>query len=150
MTSSQSGQILLGGFIVAALLIGLLVHIVRRNAVAEPHWDDEYDIFEPKVKPSTESSTKISQPQVKTSLSRRSRRKLRHQRQQDRIRAMEDATESLADKTEAVVIEAPVESTGVLQAMEGTVQGETGWYQTAQGESQYWEIDATGQWNQVK
>ena len=74
LTTSQGGQMLLGGFILAALLIGLLVYIVRRNSVAEPHWDDEYDIFEPKVTPSTESSTKISQPQGKTSASRRSRR----------------------------------------------------------------------------
>ena len=150
LTGSQSGQILLGGFIVAALLIGLLVHIVRRNAVAEPHWDDEYDIFDPKVKPSTESSTKITQPQVQTSLSRRSRRKLSHQRQQGRIRAMEDATEAMAEETDSNVAEQVVESSGVLQAMQGTVQGQTGWYQTAQGESQYWQVDATGQWSQVK
>tara|TARA_B100001750_G_scaffold244094_1_gene260692 strand:+ start:52 stop:3351 length:3300 start_codon:yes stop_codon:yes gene_type:complete len=150
LTSSQSGQMLLGGFILAALLIGLLVYIVRRNSVAEPHWDDEYDIFEPTPKPSPESTTKIARPQEKTSLSRRSRRKLRHQRQQERIRAMEDATEAMVEETETKVIEHTVQSSGVLQAMDGTVQGQTGWYLTAQGESQYWEIDAAGQWSQVK
>jgi hypothetical protein len=64
LTGSQSGQILLGGFILAALLIGLLMYIVRRNAVGEPHWDDEYDIFDPEVTSSRESSTKISRPEV--------------------------------------------------------------------------------------
>jgi hypothetical protein len=63
---------------------------------------------------------------------------------------MEDATEAMVEDTEPIVIEQVVESSGVLQAMEGTVQGETGWYQTAQGESQYWQVDATGQWSQVK
>ncbi len=150
LTSSQGGQMLLGGFILAALLIGLLMYIVRRNSVVESHWDDEYDIFEPTDTPNTESSTKISQPQVKSSISRRSRRKLSHQRQQDRIRVMEDATEAMVEDTEPIVIEQVVESSGVLQAMEGTVQGGTGWYQTAQGESQYWQVDATGQWSQVK
>ena len=150
LTSSLSGQMLLGGFILAALLICLLVFIVRRNSVAEPHWDDEYDIFEPTPEPSTESSTEVARPQGKTSLSRRSRRKLSHQRQQDRIRAMEDATEAMAGESESKAIEQTVESSGVLQAMEGTVQGQTGWYLTAQGESQYWEIDAAGQWGQVK
>tara|TARA_B110000263_G_C15100657_1_gene415168 strand:+ start:60 stop:251 length:192 start_codon:yes stop_codon:yes gene_type:complete len=63
---------------------------------------------------------------------------------------MEDATEAMVENTEPIVIEKVVESSGILQAMEGTVQGETGWYQTAQGESQYWQVDATGQWSQVK
>ncbi|MCS5535243.1 MAG: hypothetical protein NZ802_05270, partial [Candidatus Poseidoniales archaeon] len=150
LTGSQTGQMLLGGFILAALLIGLLMYIVRRNAVVEPHWDDEYDIFDSEVISRRESSTKIARPEVEKSLSRRSRRKLTHQRQQERIRAMEDATEAMAEETVSVVTEQVAESTGVLQAMEGTVQGQTGWYQTAQGESQYWQVDAAGQWSQVK
>ena len=150
LTGSQSGQMLLGGFILAALLIGLLMYIVRRNAVGEPHWDDEYDIFDPEVISSRESSTKISRPEVEKSLSRRSRRKLTHQRQQERIRAMEDATEAMAEETPSVETEQVAESSGVLQAIEGTVQGQTGWYQTAQGESQYWQVDVAGQWSQVK
>ena len=63
---------------------------------------------------------------------------------------MEDATEAMAEETPSVVTEKVAESTGVLQAIEGTVQGQTGWYQTAQGESQYWEVDGAGQWSQVK
>ena len=126
------------------------MYIVRRNAVVEPHWDDEYDIFDSEVISRRESSTKIAQPQVKTSLSRRSRRKLSHQRQQGRIRAMEDATEAMAEDSDSNGAEQVAESSGVLQAMQGTVQGQTGWYQTAQGESQYWQVDDTGQWIQVK
>jgi len=63
---------------------------------------------------------------------------------------MEDATEAMVEATEPIVIEQVAESSGVLQAMEGTVQGQTGWYQTAQGESQYWQVDAAGQWSRVK
>ena len=63
---------------------------------------------------------------------------------------MEDATEAMVEATEPIVIEQVTESSGVLQAMEGTVQGQTGWYQTEQGESQYWQVDAAGQWSQVK
>jgi hypothetical protein len=63
---------------------------------------------------------------------------------------MEDATEAMVEATEPIVIEQVAESSGVLQAMEGTVQGQTGWYQTTQGESQYWQVDAAGQWSRVK
>ena len=62
---------------------------------------------------------------------------------------MEDATEAIAQKVEPVA-ENTTQSSGVLQAMDGTVQGQTGWYQTAQGESQYWQVDETGQWARVK
>ena len=63
---------------------------------------------------------------------------------------MEDATDAMAEETDSHVVEQVAESSGVLQAMQGTVQGQTGWYQTSQGESQYWQIDDTGQWIQVK
>ena len=61
---------------------------------------------------------------------------------------MEEATEAIAEKAEPVV--ETTQSSGVLQAMDGTVQGQTGWYQTAQGEAQYWQVDETGQWVRVK
>ena len=61
---------------------------------------------------------------------------------------MEEATEAIAGKAEPVV--ETTQSSGVLQAMDGTVQGQTGWYQTAQGEPQYWQVDETGQWIRVK
>ena len=63
---------------------------------------------------------------------------------------MEDATEAMAEETPSVETEQVAESSGVLQAIEGPVQGQTGWYQTAQGESQYWQVDVSGQWSQVK
>ena len=63
---------------------------------------------------------------------------------------MEDATEAMAEDSDSNGAEQVAESSGVLQAMQGTVQGQTGWYQTAQGESQYWQVDDTGQWIQVK
>jgi len=148
LTSSQSGQMLLGGFVVAGLLIGLLLLIVRKNSEVEPHWDDEYDIL-----PTSGTGDAVVVPVVRTTsdqpISRRSRRRLSHQRQQERIRAMEEATEAIAEKAEPVA-ENTVQSSGVLQAMDGTVQGQTGWYQTAQGESQYWQVDETGQWARVK
>ena len=147
LTSSQSGQMLLGGFVLAGLLIGLLLLIVRKNSVAEPHWDDEYDIL-----PNSGAEDVVVVPVVRTAssqpLSRRSRRRLSHQRQQERIRAMEDATEAISENVESVV--ETTQSSGGLQAIDGTVQGQTGWYQTAQGESQYWQVDGSGQWTRVK
>ena len=62
---------------------------------------------------------------------------------------MEDATANIIEKAKATVTEQNTGSSGVLQAMDGTVQGQTGWYQTAQGESQYWQVDASGQWTKV-
>ncbi len=62
---------------------------------------------------------------------------------------MEEATEAITEKAEPVA-DATTQSSGVLQAMDGTIQGQTGWYQTAQGESQYWQVDETGQWVRVK
>ena len=139
---------LLGGFVVAGLLIGLLLLIVRKNSEVEPHWDDEYDIL-----PTSGAGDTAVVPVVRTTssqpISRRSRRRLSHQRQQERIRAMEDATEAIAEEAEPVA-EKTTQSSGVLQAMDGTVQGQTGWYQTAQGESQYWQVDEAGQWVRVK
>ena len=147
LTSSQSGQMLLGGFVLAGLLIGLLLLIVRKNSVAEPHWDDEYDII-----PNSGTEDAVVVPVVRKAssqpTSRRSRRRLSHQRQQERIRAMEDATEAISENVKSVV--ETTQSSGVLQAMDGTVQGQTGWYQTAQGESQYWQVDGSGQWTRVK
>ena len=61
---------------------------------------------------------------------------------------MEEATEAISEKIEP--ISQATQSGGVLQAMDGTVQGQTGWYQTAQGESQYWQVDGSGQWTRVK
>ena len=61
---------------------------------------------------------------------------------------MEDATEAISENVKSVV--ETTQSSGVLQAMDGTVQGQTGWYQTAQGESQYWQVDGSGQWTRVK
>ena len=149
LTSSQSGQMLLGGFVLAAVLIGLLLYIVRRNSVVEAHWDDEYDFIEPVTTIDTETSPTIVQSTGEQPISRRSRRRLSHQRQQERIQAMKDATESMAVDVESNET-LSTQSTGVLQAMQGTVQGQTGWYQTGQGEAQYWEIDVAGQWNRVK
>ena len=148
LTSSQSGQMLLGGFVVAGLLIGLLLLIVRKNSVAEPHWDDEFEITSPEI--NTSVSPSIVESTNTLSTSRRSRRKLSHQRQQERIRAMKEATEEMVAKTEPTIVESVSQSSGVLQAMDGTIQGQTGWYQTAQGESQYWQVDETGQWVRVK
>ncbi len=148
LTSSQSGQMLLGGFIVAGLLIGLLVLIMRKNSVAEPHWDDEYDLIQ-NTTITTGDMEPVAESAANIALSRRGRRRLSHQRQQDRIRAMEDATANIIEKAKATVTEQNTGSSGVLQAMDGTVQGQTGWYQTAQGESQYWQVDASGQWVKV-
>ena len=149
LTSSVSGQMLLGGFFVAAVLIGLLLFIVRKNSVAEPHWDDEYDLPSPDIATTADTPSAVESTTT-LSTSRRSRRKLSHQRQQGRIRAMEQATEVLVEKVEPTVVESIPQSSGVLQAMDGTIQGQTGWYQTAQGESQYWQVDVAGQWSRVK
>ncbi len=148
LTSSVSGQMLLGGFVVAGLLIGLLLLIVRKNSVAEPHWDDEFEITSPEI--NTSVSPSIVESTNTLSTSHRSRRKLSHQRQQERIRAMKEATEEMVAKTEPTIVESVSQSSGVLQAMDGTIQGQTGWYQTAHGEAQYWQVGADGQWSRVK
>ena len=97
----------------------------------------------------TETSPTIVQSTGEQPISRRSRRRLSHQRQQERIQAMKDATESMAVDVESNET-LSTQSSGVLQAMQGTVQGQTGWYQTAQGEAQYWQIADAGHWNRVK
>ena len=148
LTSSNSGKLLLGGFFAAALLIGLLLIIVRRNSESQPHWDDEYDYIEKPPSSVDTGESKVENSQH--SISRRSRRRLSHQRQQNRIRAMENATEEMTEKAELKPVEKAVESSGVLQAMQGTVQGQTGWYQTSEGESQYWQVDTSGQWSRVQ
>ena len=37
-----------------------------------------------------------------------------------------------------------------LVAMDGTVQGQTGWYNGLDGGSEYWEVTSDGQWNRVR
>ena len=61
---------------------------------------------------------------------------------------MEDATAAIVEKSEPIV-EQSSQSSGVLQAMDGTIQGQTGWYQTAQGEPQYWHVGDAGQWTRT-
>ena len=149
LTNSQSGQMLLFGFGAAAILIAILLLIVRKNSEPELHWDDEFefignsdDIIDDVGGGSVENTA--------TPLSRRSRRRINHQRQQNRIRAMEDATQTTEQNIVTPEPENFVQSTGVLQAMQGTIQGQTGWYQTAQGDSQYWQVGVDGQWSRVK
>jgi hypothetical protein len=48
-----------------------------------------------------------------------------------------------------VVVTSPL-SKGVLQAMSGTVQGKTGWYQDSKGNASYWNIGGDGSWTKVK
>ena len=38
----------------------------------------------------------------------------------------------------------------ILTAMDGTVQGQTGWYQGLDGGSEYWEVTPEGHWNRVR
>ena len=148
LTSSQGGQILIGGFMVVGLLIGLLALVIRKNSVEEPHWDDEYELI-PSSNSEDADVVKIAHSNtIEQTLSRRSRRRLSHQRQQHRIRAMEDATAAIAEKSEPIV-EQSSQSSGVLQAMDGTIQGQTGWYQTAQGEPQYWHVGDAGKWTRT-
>ena len=88
-------------------------------------------------------------PKEQYQMSRRSKRRLNYQRQKERIRSMESATQSMTVVSEPTIVES-TSTNGVLAAMEGTVQGQTGWYQTAQGESQYWQVDETGQWSRIQ
>ena len=142
-TGSQSGQMLIGGFAVAALMIGILLFILRSNE-DDAHWEDEYEMDS-----DVEFASEVeAQPQTRQ-LSRRSMRRRNYQRQQERIRSMENATQTMIEdpKTDGQVNHA---SSGVLAAMDGTVQGQTGWYQTAQGEAQYWQVDESGQWSRIQ
>ena len=149
LAGTQTGQMLIGGFAVALLFVALLFFIVRRNSVSEEHWDEEYEWIESQSE--LEESTDVVDSNPNSSMpsttSRRHRRRLSHQRQQQRIQAMETATEEMASTSPpAAKAEA---SSGVLQAMDGTIQGQTGWYQTAQGEAEYWQVDASGNWSKV-
>lgn len=150
LTGTQGGQMLLGGFIAAGLLIGLLMWIVRRNEEVEPHWDDEFD-WEPETSAPAMPIVVEAAPALTPvrESSRTARRRRAHRLQQERIRAMESATAEL--QTQPVVQEtaAAVQQQAVLLAMHGTVQGQTGWYQTAAGEAQYWQVDANGEWSRV-
>ena len=80
-------------------------------------------------------------------MTRQDRRRLSHQRKQQRIRELTDATEQLQSTTTIESSAQSASATGVLQAVAGTVQGQSGWYVTSQGENQYWEVDSTGRWN---
>ena len=144
LTSSQTGQMLIGGFGVAALMIGILVFILRTNAEGEEHWDHEFEIDD-----IIESNIESESPKEQYQMSRRSKRRLNYQRQKERIRSMESATQSMTVASKPTIVESSA-TNGVLAAMEGTVQGQTGWYQTAQGESQYWQVDETGQWSRIQ
>ena len=62
---------------------------------------------------------------------------------------MESATQNMIQEPKPDGQVKPA-SNGVLSAMEGTVQGQTGWYQTAQGEAQYWQVDESGQWSRLQ
>ncbi|HIF04954.1 MAG TPA: DNRLRE domain-containing protein [Candidatus Poseidoniales archaeon] len=142
LTGSQGGRILLGGFAVVILLSGLLVLIIRRNNRGEAHWDAEYEWSD--TDPPAEPIVTEVLPTTHTEssqMSRSDRRRLSHQRQQQRTQSLQEATEAMAEETVAKA------GSGVLKAMSGTVQGQTGWYQTAAGESQYWKVDGDGGWN---
>mgnify|MGYP001335983033 CR=1 FL=1 len=144
LTGSQTGQILIGGFALAMLMIGILLFIQRSNAEGEPHWEREFEIeFEAKSDLEFESTADNFQ------LSRRSKRRRNYQRKQERIRSMESVTQTMAAQANQA-IQQSTEVSGVLAAMEGTVQGQTGWYKTAQGESQYWQVDESGQWSRIQ
>ena len=142
-TTSQSGQILIGGFIVAVLMIGILLFILRSNET-DTYWEEEFE-FE-----SVDQSTSETAGQSEShQLSRRSKRRRNYQRQQERIRSMESATQTMIAKPETE-IEQNSATSGVLAAMDGTVQGQTGWYQTAQGEPQYWQVNESGEWSRMQ
>ncbi|MEE2758402.1 MAG: hypothetical protein VYA86_00255 [Candidatus Thermoplasmatota archaeon] len=144
LTGSQTGQVLIGGFGVATLLVVILLFILRKNAEGETHWEREFEIeTTPDVVSVIESEADNFQ------LSRRSKRRRNFQRQQERIRSMENVTEEMATATESKSQESNATSS-VLTAIDGTVQGQTGWYQTAQGEPQYWQINESGQWSRVQ
>ena len=40
--------------------------------------------------------------------------------------------------------------TGVLVAARGTVQGQSGWYNDAEGELSQWHVDTAGGWTRVQ
>ena len=44
----------------------------------------------------------------------------------------------------------PETTKSLLTAMDGTVQGQTGWYQGLDGGSEYWEVTPDGQWIRVR
>ena len=142
-TGTQSGQMLIGGFAVAAVMIGILLLILRSNE-DDTNWEYEFEM-DTDIEFASEVET---QPQNRQ-LSRRSMRRRNYQRQQERIRSMESATQTMIKdpKSDGQVNRA---SNGVLAAMDGTVQGQTGWYQTTQGEAQYWQVDESGQWSRIQ
>ena len=151
LTSTQGGQILIGGFAVALLMIPLLLYITRRNSESEPHWDDEFEFIESEIEAQSESVIReTTLVQNETLMSRRSRRKLLYQKEQMRTQNR-DSTAALeeAENVNPSSTSSTTQTSSVLQAMDGTVQGQSGWYSTAQGEAQYWTVDSAGSWERV-
>mgnify|MGYP002849319024 CR=1 FL=1 len=144
-TTSQSGQMLIGGFAVAVLMIGILLFILRTNN-EDTYWEEEFEFD------SIDKSRSGAESQPEThQLSRRSKRRRNYLRQQERIRSMESVTQTMVAKPEShTVTQKTPAKNGVLAAMDGTVQGKTGWYQTAQGEPQYWEVNEAGEWSRIQ
>jgi hypothetical protein len=148
LTGSVGGRMLLGGFLVAALLIFLLFRIVSGNTAVQPHWEDEFEVqaevsgvTEPAFVPmATAGSAQES--------SRTLRRRHAHQRQKERTIAMRAATTEMSAEVTIPAIQEPAQQ-AVLTAMRGTVQGQSGWYQTGEGESQNWRVEADGSWMRV-
>ena len=151
LTSTKSGQILIGGFGVAFVMIPLLLYVIRRNSESEPHWDDEFEFIEPEVEQPSESRIHGINPVSNDAhMSRRARRKLLYQKEQMRAKNSDPST-GLEDsgKTPSTSISGITQTSSVLQAMDGTVQGQSGWYSTAEGEAQYWQVDVSGSWERV-
>ncbi len=131
LMGTSVGQMLLGGFGAAIVLIALLFFILRRNKNPQEHWDMEYE-WEPSDLEDSETETII------TSTSQQSQQIENHVKES-----------TLIQPSISTVVEAQktTSSSGVLQALSGTVQGQSGWYLSANGENQYWEVNAQGQWN---
>jgi len=152
LTETTSGQMLLGGFATAIVVIGILFFIVRNRENSED-WEGEYEWDELSSDANSDSELEDSIPQDNPvyagndRMTRQDRRRLSHQRKQQRIRELTDATEQLQSTTTIESSAQSASATGVLQAVAGTVQGQSGWYVTSQGENQYWEVDSTGRWN---
>ncbi len=122
LIKTTSGQLLLGGFGAAFVLVIILLFIIKRNRTPEAHWEMEYEI-ESDIGNQDSVESHDNEGQI----------------QQNQTPHTANAVNESQQQTAS--------GSGVLQALSGTIQGQSGWYLSTDGENQYWEVNAHGQWN---
>jgi len=144
LMSSALGTALLGLFLFTAVAIAIAAVVMRRNATGPENWEDEWEFYDDIPEESTPAVVHSAAEVDSMPQSRHARRRMAMQRRLEREKAMMASAPPPA-------VEQPVAQTqSVLTAMQGTVQGQTGWYADAAGNPSYWQVNADGSWTQIQ